>query len=485
MADFPFVGDAYTANSIYQDDQELINWFVEDDPRKQAKSAIGPADRGDLTLYPTPGYILRTQLNVGEVRGLYTRPGGQTMIAVSGSSVYSVNTAWVQTKIGTLTTSSGPVKITDNGIDVYITDGQNRYYYVVSSGVFATLPPTDGGFTGADVCDIIDNFIVYNRPGSQQWGSTDALSPISQSLSFASKFGSSDKLVTLICNNREVRLLGERTSEAWVDVGAFPFPFQIIPGTSNQYGCAAKFSVAQLGASFAFMSVDARGKNVAVQMDGYQPVRISTSAVENDLDGDVIDDAIGFTYQVRGHEFYVLNFPTADKTWVYDASTNFWHKWLSFDPNTGYHRHRSNCFTFFQGQAVIGDFENGKLYTLDVDAYTDDGQPIRRVRRCPHIVNDFRRVYHKSLQLQFQPGVGLDGTQQGANPQAMLRWSNDGGSTWSAEHWVAVGKSGQYKNRAIWRRLGEARDRVYEVAVTDPVKWVLVSANLEAVAGAN
>jgi hypothetical protein len=485
MPDFGFCADAYSANSIYQDDQELINWMVEDDPRKEAKSALGPADRGDLTLYPTPGYSMVCQLDIGEVRGIYVIPGGANLIAVSGSKVYKVNAAWVATQIGTLTTNSGPVKITDNGIDVYIVDGTNRYYYAKATSTFAQLPSTDGAFQGADVCDIVDNYIVYNRPGTQQWGATDALSPTSQALSFASKFGSSDNLVSMICDHREVWLLGEWTCEVWVDVGAFPFPFQIIPGTSSQYGCAAKFSVARLGNSFAFMSQDVRGRNIAVQTNGYQIVRISNSSVENDLDGDVISDAIGYTYQIRGHEFYVLNFPTANKTWVYDASTNFWHKWLSFDSETGYSRHRSNCYTMFQGQGIIGDYANGKLYALDVAIYTEDGAPIRRLRRCPHLVNDFNRVYHNSLQIQFQPGVGLDGIQQGTDPQAMLRWSNDGGSTWSAEHWTSIGQQGQYKNRAIWRRLGEARDRIYEVAVSDPIKAVVVSANLDATTGAN
>lgn len=483
MSDFGFVGDAYTAPSIYQDDQELINFFVEDDPRKAGKSQAGPAERGKLTLYPTPGLTPRCQLAIAEVRGLYTMAGGQTLIAVAGNTVYKIDSAFVATAIGTLTTSTGPVKITDNGIDVYLCDGPSRYAYVESAGIFSLK--TDGAFLGGEVCDIVDNYIVYNRPGTQQWGATDALSPDSQALSFASKFGSSDNLVTLICDHREVWLLGENTSEVWVDVGAFPFPFQIIPGTSMQHGCAAKYSVARLGNSFAFVSQDTRGKNIAVQMNGYQMERISTSAVENDLDDDIVNDAIGYTYQIRGHELYVINFPTADKTWVYDASTQMWHKWLAWDSLTGYHRHRSNCYAFFQGMSIVGDYANGKLYSLEHAVYTDDGAVIRRLRRCPHLVNDFKRVYHNSLQLQFQPGVGLDGIQQGVDPQAMLRWSNDGGSTWSTEHWVSIGLQGQYTNRAIWRRLGEARDRVYEVVITDPVKAVIVSAELDAVTGAN
>ena len=77
------------------------------------------------------------------------------------------------------------------------------------------------------------------------------------------------------------------------------------------------------------------------------------------------------------------------------------------------------------------------------------------------------------------------GNSTGANPQAMLKWSNDGGSTWSNEHWTSIGKQGAYKNRAIWRRMGWARDRLFEVVITDPVNSVIVAANLKADAGNN
>ena len=95
-----------------------------------------------------------------------------------------------------------------------------------------------------------------------------------------------------------------------------------------------------------------------------------------------------------------------------------------------------------------------------------------------------QRVFYEELQIQFEPGVGLP-TGQGTNPQAMLRWSSDGGSTWSSEHWTSIGVIGAYKNRAIWRNMGESRDRVYEVVVTDPIKAVIISANLKATAGEN
>lgn len=70
---------------------------------------------------------------------------------------------------------------------------------------------------------------------------------------------------------------------------------------------------------------------------------------------------------------------------------------------------------------------------------------------------------------------------QGANPQVMLRWSDDGGHTWSNEHWESMGRIGQYGYRTIWRRLGmteKLRDRVYEVSGTDPVKVSIMGAEL-------
>lgn len=358
---------------------------------------------------------------------------------------------------------------------------------------FSEMPSTDGAFAGGSSVDIVDNYFVYNRPHTQQWAASDLLSPITYGLSFASKFTGPDDLVSLIVDHGQVYLLGEKTSEVWADTGTFPFAFQRIPGASSQHGIAAQFSMARFGNSFAYVSRNDRGQAVIVQMNGYFPQRISTHAVENTLVNQDISDAVAYTYQLEGHECYVVSFPSLELTWVYDAATQLWHKWLWCDNQNNFKRHRSNCSAFFQNQVLVGDWENGQIYRLDPENYTDNGQNIRRVRRCPHIVTDFQRQYFEELQIQFQPGVGLQGITtppinletEGADPQAMLRWSNDGGSTWSNEHWSGIGKVGKYQNRIIWRRLGWARDRIYEVVVTDPVKAVIISANLKASVGEN
>jgi hypothetical protein len=389
---------------------------------------------------------------------------------------------------------------------------------------FSILPTTDGAFEGGGVVDVNDNYFIYNRPNSQQFAVSGLLSPITQGLSFGSKFTSPDNLVSLIASNGQLYLLGEKSSEVWADQGTFPLAYQRIPGSSTQQGIVAPFSVARCGNSFAYVSQNIRGLNQIVFMNGYTPQRISTHAVENSLLDQYTADAIAYTYQLEGHEVYVVTFPTIDITWAYDFTTGLWHKWLWVDSNNIYHRHRSNCAAVFQGVVVVGDWENGNLYQLDQSAYTDNGDEVRRLRRAPHLVSDLQRQYFDELQIQFQPGVGTGGFSRDRNtylgdpytiplndpliigvqeiavlgnanqinpndilynPKAMLRWSNDGGSTWSKEYWQDIGMQGKYTHRAIWRRLGWSRDKIFEVVVTDPVKAVIISANLKASVGEN
>jgi hypothetical protein len=126
---------------------------------------------------------------------------------------------------------------------------------------------------------------------------------------------------------------------------------------------------------------------------------------------------------------------------------------------------------------VVGDYENGKLYALDPEVYTDDGTPIIRLRSAPHLSSGLKQVRHNSFQLDLETGVGLT-TGQGSDPKAVLRWSDDGGHTWSNEQHASIGAIGGYKTRALWRRLGQSRDRIYEVSISDPVKVVMIGAEL-------
>jgi hypothetical protein len=414
-----------------------------------------------------------------------------TVSAVTSGTLYVGQTiqgtgVTAQTIITALGTGSG-------GVGTYTVSTSQTVGSTTLYGLnFSQLPTSDGPFTGGTNVDIVDNYFVYNRPNTQQFGCSNVLSPISGSTNFSSKDGAPDNLVTLIVDHREIYLLGETSSEVWVDQGTSPFPFQRIPGTSTQHGIVTAFSISRLGNSFAYLSKNNRGTAQIVQMNGYVPQRISTHAVENSLTGQTITDAIAWTYQLEGHEVYVISFPSINLTWCYDLATGMWHKWLYTNNLGQYERCRGNCAAVFQGYVLAGDYANGKIYKLDRNVYTDDGQNVKRLRRAPHLTADLQRQFFDELQIQFQPGVGLSGITVplndevvGADPQAMLRWSSDGGSTWSNEHWTSIGQIGKYNNRAIWRRLGWSRDRIFEVTVSDPIKAVIVSANLKMTAGDN
>jgi hypothetical protein len=203
-----------------------------------------------------------------------------------------------------------------------------RPFYSIN---WTVLPATDGAFQGGGTVDITDNFFVYNYPDTQLWAASDLLSPLTDPLSFASKDGSPDDLVSIIVDRREVYLLGEMSSEVWINSGGVPFPFTRIPGTSTQQGIAAQFSMARMGNSFAYVSKNNRGEAMIVRMNGYFPERISTHAVETTLVNQNVEDARAWTYQLEGHEVYVVSFPSIGPgglTWAYDQTTGLWHKWL-------------------------------------------------------------------------------------------------------------------------------------------------------------
>jgi len=109
--------------------------------------------------------------------------------------------------------------------------------------------------------------------------------------------------------------------------------------------------------------------------------------------------------------------------------------------------------------------------------------PIIRIRSSPHISQKLVRIRYHSFQLDVASGVGLVPNINGRYPRINMQYSNDGGNTWSLEEWGDLGAVGLYKTRAIWRRLGYSRDRVFRIIITDPVKVVLLGAEVNVSAG--
>jgi hypothetical protein len=502
----PILGSSYVARSVNAADARMVNLFPEIVPEAGKEPAF---------LNRAPGLNLLNTIGNGPIRGLWAFSSNDgTGFVVSGTQLFKIDNAYAATLIGNVS-GTGPVSMADNGTQLFIACNGPSFIYNANTNAFG--PITDPDFPGAVTVAYLDGYFVFNEPNSQKMWVTALLDGTSiDPLEFASTEGSPDGLVAVVANFREVWAFGTNSIEVWSDTGALDFPLERIPGAFNELGCAAPYSIAKMDNGLFWLGRDRRGQGMVYRANGYAGQRISTHAVEWQIQQYAdLTDAIGYTYQQDGHNFYVLIFPTANTTWVYDAATQAWHERAGF-VNGAFARHRSNCQMSFNNNVVVGDFENGNIYAFDLEDYSDNGQIqkwLRSWRALPTGQNNLKRTAHHSLQLDCESGTGLNGftrveniylqtedddylvteagdkliaeqqtvITQGSDPQVMLRWSDDGGHTWSNEHWVSIGKIGEYYRRAIWRRLGmtlKLRDRVYEVSGTDPVKIAIMGAEL-------
>jgi hypothetical protein len=606
------------ARSVNAADSRMVNLFPEVVPDGGKEPAF---------LQRCPGLRLVATVGDGPIRGMWKF--GDFLYVASGGKLYRADGNFAVTELG-LINGSGPVSMSDNGTQLFVACNPDAFIYNSSTGVFAQI--TDVDFPGAVTVGYLDGYFVFNEPDSQRFWVT-SLNDGTQvdPLDFASAEGNPDNIVSLMVDHREVWLFGNNTIEVWYNAGAADFPLERIQGAFMETGCLAPYSVAKLDNSVFWLGSDARGNGIVYRNNGYNAQRVSTHAVEWQIQQyNVLNDAIGYSYQQDGHSFYVLTFPTANATWVFDVATGAWHERAYWD-GVQYRRHRSNCQANYAGQVLVGDWENGRIYVFDPDVYDDNKNVqrwLRSWRALPTGQNNLKRTAHHILQLdcesgaiknqtltnqtapfqstngwttnssdttlsvssgillledaaanqssiyadfvvQTTPGVPIQvqfrfiidpdnaansngGVRIGSvanggnyldfsvfadpsvpvdsgnqsfsitpittethitfrnatfklfgptadmqilqlvayentffniDPRVMLRWSDDGGHTWSNEHWASMGKLGEYGKRVIWRRLGmttKLRDRVYEISGTDPVKIAIMGAELTA-----
>ena len=452
MPQIQLVQGAYEARSVIANAQRCINLY----PEQNTKDAEVP-----YTHYCTPGLTLLAQGIVAEVRQLYTASNG-LLFAVIGNVVYYVPDNFVLEQLGSITSQSGQVSMYDNKFTLVILDGSTQGWSVdLTSLQFNVFNPTN--FVGGNQIRYIDTFLVSSTLGANIQAS-DSASTDYTALSLATMTGDADQLQIIDVVHKEMWSFGNRTTEVWTNAGATPFPFEPIPGVFIQHGIAALRSLAKWGLNIFWLSQDNNGQALVMQGTAYKADIISTPAIADAIGKyGKINDAIGFCYQQGSHIFYVLSFPEANATWCYDLSTQLWHERGYLDENGNLVRHRANCVAQAYNKTIVGDWQNGKLYQFDLNNYTDDGNPILRLRSFPHLVSDGDRVSYSNFMADIEVGTDLDPS---ANPQLTLRWSDDRGVSFGNGLQQSLGKTGQYRTVPSWSRLGFARDRVFELSWT-------------------
>lgn len=475
-AQFPLVGGSYRSRSLNLDAQRTINLFP----------VLGESGTAKVVkaLFGTPGKRLLLELDgLGGIRGLHRPSVGGAAIAVQGDQVFRVAADWTRTLVGTIDTAGTPVSIADDGTIAVIVTGALGYTLNLATNVLA--PITDPAFYGSDYVYYNKTVFIFNKPGTAQFylaSSTDAGVLVFDALDFATATTNAEPIVRHVVNHEELLLFKETVTELWRATGGGDFLFARDTNASIEKGCQAKHSVVALDSTVYWLGGDAEGDGIVWKMNGYSPVRVSHDGVEYAIQNyEDTSDAWAYTYQQEGHTFYVINFPTANATWAYDVATGEWHERAYLLPATGIlQRDRATVHMYFGGEHVVGDWENGRLYALDLGYFTDNGDPIRSVRACPHISGaGYNIIKFARIRIDIEPGVGLV-TGHGDDPVLMIRWSDDGGHSWSNLKSLRMGKIGANGQRLSLDRLGEGRDRVFELSITDPVKRVILGAAVDA-----
>lgn len=473
----PFVGPSATARSPNASVQRTVNGYLEFDNSNP---------RVPIALYGTPGLYLRLTLGTAPVRGGIRM--GSYLYWVAGNTVYRMDTLYATTTLGTISSSSGEVGLACSGTQVLIVDGIGGWYADTTTLTQITDPDFPVGVTRAAYQD--SYFIVSGLAGSQSfWWSENPNDASSwDGLDFASAEGSPDGCVNVISDHRELWLFGTETAEIFVNTGDADQLFQRSQNAFLQQGTIAAGTVQAMNNTVYWLGAGKDGQGIAFQAQGYNPLRISTHAIEKEWASySTMADAKAYCWQIEGHSFYTLIFPTADKTWLYDAAAPSpelaWTELVWRNPaNNTEHRHRSNCGVFFNGQQLVGDWETGKVYSLEMDTYTDNADPILRLRRSQTMSDEGMKMFFAELRIDMETGVGT-ASGDGSDPQLLLRYSDDAGHSWSSYKSKSMGLAGEYKRRVKFGPTGYAVDRVWEISTTSPVAWSIFGATARVTKG--
>lgn len=411
MAQLPFIGPTYQDQSVTADAELCLNWYVE--------LLEGSTAQTKAILLPRPGVASFCTLPTFPVRGEFSMAGRSFF--VGGDVLYEITldppSTWPDANTprgtavarGTMATGPFPATISSNGDgggQLFVTSGGKGYIYDLAANTLTFV------VEGADLGAFLEGYFIRLDVAS----STFAISALEDGLTwdstmFAQRSLAADPWVSMAISHGELWLFGEQTSEVWQNTGAVNFPFVPIPGATLEQGCAAAFSVSRLGSSLMWLAQNDQGQFTVCRSNGYQATRVSNHAMEAAIQAyRDLDDADAYSYQEHGHEFYILNLPSADLTWAYDATTNMWARrdyWNPVTARSEVARPRVHSVAF--GLALVGDRVTGDILRQDVRLTTDTGGvPIRRVRRATTLTDQRKWARYRSAELTLDVGLGVE-----------------------------------------------------------------------------
>lgn len=476
MAKLDVVGPAYEDESLDINAQRCVNLYL--NLNSESEGAVAPKQ-----LLPTPGLKEMIDLTGSNCRGMIEHLGRLYVVMDNTFQelTYNVGTDdMTAVNHGTITSSSGPVSLASSTTEIAIVDGTaNGFIFTVATNTLTSI--TDVDFFGGDTVIFLDSFFVFNTPGAATMYHSESNDGLTyNALNTATAESRSDSLVAVESVNDELWAFGTKSTEVWYNAAnASGFVFSPRSNIVLDIGCAAAQSISVFNDEVYWLDEQGFVRKAA----GYQAAVISSRAITIAINSySRVDDAIAYNYSENGHWFYVLTFPTAGFTWVYDATTGAWHE-RNFKSAAGsFTRHRSNTYATHERKHFVGDYNSGRIFRQGLDLFDDAGDETQRLRTTRHgnIENKNSTLYY--VELLAEAGVGLV-TGQGSDPQITLEVSRDGGHTYGNALSRSLGKIGEFDKRIRWDRLGTGRSFTLRFTVSDPVKVVIIDASAEIAIG--
>lgn len=497
MSRVPLTSGAYQARSLIANAQRSINLYVEANPPETNPPV-------PFTLYPRPGLkLLARAPTFGVGRNVYTDSQGNGYM-VAGQTVYYIDPSFVLTALGTIAPGTSIVSMSDNGTTILMVDGNANAGYTIdiASKSFGSI--SDPAFYGGNRVDYIRTVFVINRPGTKQFYISGSNAVTWDALDFGEKTSSADPLLAAAALNDQLWLLGTKKGEVWYFSGDVNFPFQQLPNVIIEHGCAAAYSIGQSDKFLFWLTQDKDGKPwIARGAADYSVTKISTFAIDNEIRTyPRWSDAVGYCYQFMGHTFYQIDFPSADKSWVYDLSLigtgNEWNEYSSIDVNGNHHRLNGFLSAYMYNTNVMIDWKTGDLYALDPETFTDNTFPVVCIRGFPHLGANGNEISYPGFMADMDVGEVPNMMEGGTVtnpfssgfssafgpfmtqdvPAVTCRFSNTRGKTFGNKRQRSLGATGEYNRILKWDTFGVARDGVFELEWAVPCKTALNGAFL-------
>lgn len=383
---------------------------------------------------------------------------GGRAFAVYGSYLVEILSDGTTVSRGTLLTASGRVGMEWGRDQVMIVDGPNGYVFRLSTN--ALTPVSDPDFPGSRQVAELDGFFIVRRPDSDEFFTSaidDGLTWDALDSAFAES--RPDNLVAHIVINREALFLGETTTEWFYVAGGDGFALS--RRTVSAVGCIAPWSVARADNTVLMIGRDEHGSGLVYQIAGYQAKRVSTFALEAQLQKSTdLSAAVAFVFQWHGETFYALQVPGLTTTPVYQLSTGTWSDLADLDPGGQFVQYRATDHLYAFGKHLMLS-QDGKVWALSDDVHKYGSDPRVCERTSPHSAVRARDLVSYS---EFVADVTTgEAVVPGTEVYAELSWSNDGGRSFGDPVLRSLGEIGERLDPPRWRRLGMARDRVWKL----------------------